>query len=92
MYKQSDTDSVSGGYVLSNFKTGPKFKFGHPKGCGAMIVRSLDAVPVGDIPEFAVPGIQDNAAKRLGVSRNAATVNKRNDDVAVYMSPQTTAQ
>src|SRR5690606_12403590 len=56
---------------------------GAPRRTGTRpFVSLLHAIPVGGIPEFAVPGVEDNTTQRVGMSRDATAIDQRNDDVA----------
>ena len=57
------------------------------KGAGATqmapAVGLFDAVPVGHVPQLAVPGVQLHAAQRVRVGRDPAAIHEGQDGVAV---------
>ena len=44
----------------------------------------FDPVPVGNIPKFRIPSVQDHPAKRFGMCRHPAAVYERHDGIAVF--------
>ena len=44
----------------------------------------FDPVPVGDIPKFGIPGVQDHPTKGFGMRRHPAAVYERYNGIAVF--------